>query len=363
MSEEKNDQQLCTCPGEYQSGDESRHGRIVGATFGTRTVEYSVVGNEAIFEGDIVLGTVDEVSAAPTGLEGIGITGQQFRWPQGVIPFRIDSGLANQQRVHDAIAHWEANTILRFRTRTTESDFITFRSGGGCSSHVGRQGGQQFITLGSGCSTGNTIHEMGHAIGLWHEQSREDRDNFVTIDFSNVEAAKRHNFNQHVTDGDDIGQYDYGSIMHYSAFAFAIDSSRPTVLAPVPIGQRTGLSAGDMRAVATLYPVTLRLVSLECVRQEDFTGTDEPYLRVDGNRVWGPVNLGAGQTVDLRGVSPFAIRPRVAIDLFDEDFPDDDDHLGRTFARHGQAGQGGQTHTFTGDGAKYHLKYEVHRPQ
>jgi hypothetical protein len=91
---------------------------------------------------------------------------------------------------------------------------------------------------------------------LWHEQSREDRDRFVTIDFGNVQSGMEHNFLQHITDGDDEGQYDYGSIMHYPENAFAIDPARPTIRTPQgePIGQRTGLSAGDIAAVAAMYP-------------------------------------------------------------------------------------------------------------
>ena len=44
---------------------------------------------------------------------------------------------------------------------------------------MGRRGNRQDITLGAGCTVGNCIHEIGHAVGLWHEQSREDRDAFL----------------------------------------------------------------------------------------------------------------------------------------------------------------------------------------
>ena len=101
------------------------------------------------------------------------------------------------------------------------------------------------------------IHEIGHVIGLWHEQSREDRDAFVTINFSKVQPGAVHNFNQHITDGDDVGAYDYGSIMHYPRDAFSIDGSdtiTPTDPAAV-IGQRTALSAGDIAAANSVCPL------------------------------------------------------------------------------------------------------------
>ena len=57
---------------------------------------------------------------------------------------------------------------------------------------------------------------------MWHEQSREDRDRFVKINWQNIQAGREHNFNQHMSDGDDIGAYDYQSIMHYGSNYFAI---------------------------------------------------------------------------------------------------------------------------------------------
>src|SRR5215208_3640920 len=162
---------------ELQGGPEMDVAVISGRTFANKSVTYYNVNGLALFEGDIVLGPVEEIrrqtdairqalaSGAPIAF-GVGITGSQFRWPNCRIPYEIDPALPNQQRVTDAIAHWEANTAFRFPLRTAANagqypNWVRFTDAGGCSSQVGMQGGQQNISVGSGCAKGNAIHEIG----------------------------------------------------------------------------------------------------------------------------------------------------------------------------------------------------------
>ena len=60
---------------------------------------------------------------------------------------------------------------------------------------MGRRRGKQNLSLGLGCLRhGIVVHELGHAIGFWHEQNRPDRGSFIEILYKNVELGKSINF-------------------------------------------------------------------------------------------------------------------------------------------------------------------------
>jgi len=69
------------------------------------------------------------------------------------------------------------------------SPFLSYDTG--CWSYVGMQGGKQEINYPDWCidQYGSVLHEMYHALGFFHEQSRFDRDDYVTIVWDNIDSG------------------------------------------------------------------------------------------------------------------------------------------------------------------------------
>lgn len=249
---------------------ESRRGYIYGRGGRPMAITYEVRHGLAIWEGDIVVGkageiaaTLDELRASRAGPQvgrvrgGVVIDGDDKRWPNGVVPYVIDGGLSNPSRATDAMAEIELVTNgVTFVPRTNESDYIKFVDSDGCSSPVGRDGGAQEIKLGSGCTTGNAMHEVLHSLGMYHEHTRCDRDAFVTINWDNIEDDRSFNFDRQCDDATDYFDYDVGSIMHYGATFFS-KNGQPTIELKVEsddrMGQRDSLSGVDIQTINFLY--------------------------------------------------------------------------------------------------------------
>ncbi|RXN15244.1 meprin A subunit beta-like protein [Labeo rohita] len=93
--------------------------------------------------------------------------------------------------------------------------------------------GKQELSIGENCDDlGIVEHEFLHALGFWHEQSRFDRDDYVTIVWNQIKAGDKNNFILHNdTVSSSFGlPYDYSSVMHYRKTAFSKTASASTFL-------------------------------------------------------------------------------------------------------------------------------------
>jgi hypothetical protein len=229
-------------------------------------VTFETINGKAIMDGDILLGPATALlfrygvpwqSSSPDRKSAVAVASRAYLWPNAEIPYVIDASAQGKSALIAWAVQQYATTPLRVRPRTaSDSDYVVFRTlGEGCMSNIGRQGGPQDIDV-TGCAGGNLVHELMHTAGFYHEQSRGDRDQYISIVWDEIVPEMRANFEMRDARGQDIGAYDYGSIMHYGATAFS-KSGRPTIVprqANVQIGQREGFSALDRAAIERLYP-------------------------------------------------------------------------------------------------------------
>ncbi|CAK6982544.1 astacin-like metalloprotease toxin 5 [Scomber scombrus] len=179
----------------------------------------------------------------------------QSLWANAVVPFTISDDLADRaSNIFAAFKMISDVTCIRFQRHTTEVNYLKFLNGKGCASFVGCRGGAQSLYYGRTCSVGNLCHEIIHSLGLHHEHTRQDRDQYITVHWDSIKQASKKNFKK--KPGDTLNlPYDVDSIMHYGQFFFSKDGG-PTLLAKQggeQMGQRNYLSPLDVQRLNRLY--------------------------------------------------------------------------------------------------------------
>ncbi|PTA69037.1 M12 family metallopeptidase [Deinococcus arcticus] len=207
-----------------------------------------------MLEEDIILADLSE--AAP---QGTYVVDTRYRWTGRTIPYTFASNVpqAIRDRVTAAAANIRSNTNVIVTPRTNQANYvqITYNTGTSCASSLGMVGGRQTITLADRCTTGTIIHEFGHAMGLFHEQTRPDRDSYVQIQWSNI-PTDWHSQYQIRSGSRGYGAYDFDSIMHYPAYFDGKLAIKPlnSSVDLNRMGQRNGFSTIDKSTVNFMYP-------------------------------------------------------------------------------------------------------------
>ncbi|NWT92499.1 MEP1A protein, partial [Urocynchramus pylzowi] len=208
-----------------------------------------------LFQGDILL-SKNQRNA---------LRNETYRW-KFPIPYILgdDLDLNAKGVILQAFEMFRLKSCVDFKPYEGERTYIFFSKQDGCWSMVGDQQTGQNLSIGSRCDYRAIVeHEILHALGFYHEQSRMDRDDYVNIWWDEIIAGQEHNFakydDTYITDLNT--PYDYDSLMHYEPFSFNKNESVPTITAKIPafddiIGQRLDLSAIDLERLNRMYNCT-----------------------------------------------------------------------------------------------------------
>ncbi|XP_020514430.1 high choriolytic enzyme 1-like [Labrus bergylta] len=227
-----------------------------GVDITTRILTSNNGTDEILLEGDLL---------APKTRNAMMCWSQSCLWKKTsnglvMIPFTVNSQFTSgeSKKIRRAMKGFHRKTCLRFVPRKNEYDYISIENKAGCFSNLGRTGGRQVLSLNrQGCLYHGIIqHEINHALGFQHEQSRSDRDNYVRINWENIDPQMAGNFHRESTNNLNT-PYDYSSIMHYGRTAFSIQYGKDSIT-PIPdpnvqIGQRKGMSYWDIMRINLLY--------------------------------------------------------------------------------------------------------------
>ncbi|VIO90954.1 Zinc metalloproteinase toh-2 precursor, putative [Brugia malayi] len=243
--------------------------------------------NGQYYEGDIVLDAQQAHEIYESMIQHGRRTKRKFirselrRWDSHkpiIYSFDGSHTIREQRVIELALEHWHNITCLNFERRDDEiqENRIVFTDVDGCASNVGRHplGEPQFVSLAPECiRLGVIAHEVAHALGFWHEQSRPDRDNYVTVRWENIDRDSKGQFLKELPTDVDNGDvpYDYGSIMHYRSKAFGRYEDLFTLNTNImdyqkTIGQRDQLSFNDIRLMNVIYCSDSCAQKLPCQR-------------------------------------------------------------------------------------------------
>jgi len=225
---------------------------------------YSLAGSDTRLFEEQLSDTVDSFEENPEPSDdraGLALAGGVRKWTNSTIVYRI-SGLSSsvQSELQKSFDEWTSKTNVRFKERTNESNYVTISSSGSNSNSgvatLGMNGSKGFIRLGTRATAVVIIHEIGHTLGYIHEQNRRDRDNFIRINFENIQNNAVDQFYRSNSATLVTSQFDINSTMMYGSYTFS-KNGRPTITdlnGNVLPRRQARLSTLDIQGTNSIYP-------------------------------------------------------------------------------------------------------------
>lgn len=139
-------------------------------------------------------------------------------WKDGIVPVEFEDGISRSNRLlfMKACRKWSYGANVKCKGRSGEGDFlrVTQRESGSGNCTVEDSGRKMNLPPGQCWSEPILLHEIGHVLGLKHEQQRPDRDYYITLP-PNYKENKGEWEKQKANSDRYSPQYDYASVMHY----------------------------------------------------------------------------------------------------------------------------------------------------
>lgn len=225
-------------------------------------------------------------------------TGGDRFWYEGNVFYCFDSSVPEPWRttVRDALTRMKLRLPLTFHadcSMESTSSYVKFYrdsgGSGGRSDEIGRDGGEQTITFFQEPSEALVVHEMLHAVGLYHEHERPDRDTYVNVRKECIDPDRWEDDYEISDEAITSGVYDYQSIMHYRTGTWC--ASSPPSSCMIPDGQGGTACATMLKEDGSLIPRN-RVMSREDVNSIYYMYSRPFPAAVEGDSVGKSVAVG-----------------------------------------------------------------------